>query len=75
MQTELDIPFEQLIKIVKALPAKQLKKLRHEIEHGLTEKKAKAPLEDLLLHGPTATKKQLDTITNNRKAIEQWREI
>jgi hypothetical protein len=30
-------------------------------------------LERLLLKGPTATKKQLETIAQNRKAINQWR--
>lgn len=30
-------------------------------------------LEALLLKGPTATKKQLDTIAKNQKAINQWR--
>lgn len=30
-------------------------------------------LEALLLKGPTATQKQLDTIAKNRKAINQWR--
>lgn len=33
----------------------------------------KVDLENLLLNGPTATKKQLETIAENRNAINQWR--
>jgi hypothetical protein len=72
MQIQVDIEFNQLLKIVKALPSGQLKQLKAEIE-----KKAKngrpVDLESILLHGPVATKKQLHTIANNRKAINQWR--
>jgi len=72
MQVQVDIEFDQLLKIVKTLPTGQLKQLKAEIE-----KEAKSDnsvdLETLLLNGPVATKKQLETIENNRKAINQWR--
>ncbi len=72
MQVQVDIEFNQLLKIVKTLPTEQLKQLKAEIE-----KEAKSDnsvdLETLLLNGPVATKKQLETIENNRKAINQWR--
>lgn len=72
MQVQVDIGFEELLKIVKTLPSRQLKQLKAEIE-----KKAKSgksiDLEALLLNGPTATKNQLETIAKNRKAINQWR--
>lgn len=72
MQVQVDIGFEQLLKIVKTLPSKQLKQLKAEIEK---EAKSDEPvnLEDVLLNGPTATKKQLETIAKNRKTINQWR--
>ncbi len=72
MQVQVDIEFDQLLKIVKTLPTGQLKQLKAEIE-----KEAKSDysvdLETLLLNGPVATKKQLETIEKNRKAINQWR--
>ncbi|MFT4017219.1 MAG: hypothetical protein QM668_09675 [Agriterribacter sp.] len=72
MQVQVDIRFKQLLKIVKELPSGQLRQLKAEIE-----KKAKGDntvgLEALLLKGPAATQKQLETITKNRKAINQWR--
>lgn len=72
MQVQVDIGFDQLLKIVKTLPSGQLKQLKAEIEKEAKSDKS-ADLEALLLNGPTATKKQLDTIAKNRKAINQWR--
>lgn len=73
MQVEVDIPFDQLLKVVKKLPASQLRMLKAEIEKEHIAQKGDIDLEDLLLHGPTATKKQLDIIEKNRQSINQWR--
>ena len=72
MQVQVDIGFDQLLKIVKKLPSGQLKQLKAEIEKEVKSNKL-VDLETLLLNGPTATKKQLDIIAKNRKAINQWR--
>ncbi len=72
MQVQVDIGFDQLLKIVKTLPSGQLKQLKAQIEKETTINKS-VDLETLLLSGPTATVKQLDTIAKNRKAINQWR--
>ena len=72
MQVQVDIEFEQLLKMVKRLPSKLLNKLKAEIEKE-TKNQRSNDLEELLLKGPTATEKQLETIANNRKAIDQWR--
>ncbi|MEO6723424.1 MAG: hypothetical protein ABIN67_23860 [Ferruginibacter sp.] len=73
MQVEVDIAFDQLLKVVKKLPEKQWKLLKAEIEKEDKKDKSKINLETLLLNGPTATKKQLEIININRKAINQWR--
>jgi Tfp pilus assembly PilM family ATPase len=72
MRVQVDIAFDQLLQIVKTLPSGQLQQLKAEIEKETKSKKS-VDLEAILLHGPTATKKQLDTIAKNRKAINQWR--
>ncbi|MBA2501082.1 MAG: hypothetical protein H0V30_15310 [Chitinophagaceae bacterium] len=72
MQVQIDIEFDQLLKIVKRLPSGQLKQLKAEIEKKAGSNKT-VDLEALLLSGPTATKKQLATIAKNRKTINQWR--
>ncbi len=73
MQVQVDIEFDQLLKIVKTLPAAQLKLLKAEIERKKKVKKSKTDFETLLLKGPVATQKQLSIIKRNRKAINQWR--
>ncbi len=73
MQVQVNIEFDQLLKIVRTLPSGQLKQLKAEIEKDTQAKKSEVDLEALLLSGPTATKKQLETIAKNRKAINQWR--
>jgi len=72
MQVQIDIAFEQLLKIVKDLPAGKLRILRAEIDKEVKGNKS-VNLESLLLDGPVATKKQLEAIGKNRKAINQWR--
>ena len=72
MQVQIDIGFDQLLTIVRMLPTEQLKQLKAEIEKEAKTEKS-FDLEALLLNGPTATRKQLDVIAKNRKAINQWR--
>lgn len=73
MQLEVNIEFEQLVKMVKALPTGKLRQLKAEIENQSKNVKVSDDLRTLLLNGPVATKKQLEVIENNRKAINQWR--
>ena len=73
MQVEVDIEFDQLLKIVKGLPSGKLRQLKAAIDKEPKQIKSKIDLETLLLSGPVATKKQLEIIDNNRKAINQWR--
>ena len=73
MQVLLDIPFDQLLKIVKELPKAQQKKLKSEIEKGSKMETSAMDLEAILLNGPVATEEELERIANNRKAINQWR--
>lgn len=72
MQVQMDIEFDQLLSIVKALPSKELNQLKMEIEKK-SKNNNSVDFETLLLNGPTATKKQLETIANNRKKINRWR--
>ncbi len=73
MQVQVDIEFDQLVKIVKTLPTGKLRQLKAEIEKETNNEKGKSDLKSLLLNGPVATKRQLETIENNRKSINQWR--
>ena len=72
MRVQLDITFDQLLTVVKALSFGQLQRLKVEIGNVAKTNKS-VDLETLLLNGPTATKKQLKVIDKNRRAINQWR--
>lgn len=74
MQVQVDIQFDDLLKIVKNLPEKQLSILKKEIEQDTPRTNTKRQeFKDFLLSGPTFSKKQLETIDKTRKAINQWR--
>jgi len=75
MEVQVNIGFDQLVKIVKMLPKRQLNELLMEIKSEQFAKKTTpgSSLEQVLLNGPVATKTQLATIMNNRKAINEWR--
>ena len=73
MQVQIDIGFDQLLKIVKTLSIVELRQLKAEIENESGKLEPISDLEKLLLNGPTATKEQLEVIENNRKSINHWR--
>ena len=73
MQVQVDIGFDQLLKIVKELPVGKLRQLKAELENSVKAEKSEINLESLLLNGPIASPKELETIEKNRNAINQWR--
>jgi hypothetical protein len=70
MQVQVDIEFDQLLKIVKTLPCWTIKVAESRDRKKRKVKKSKTDLETLLLTGPVATPKQLSMIKKNRKAIQ-----
>lgn len=72
MQAQIDIGFDQLVKLLKQLPKSQWKKLKTEIE---AKEQASSPSDmlEFLLKAPTFSKKQLDEIARAHKEISQWR--
>ena len=73
MQVQVDIEFDQLVKLVKQLPTPQWKKLKREVEEKVTVPEKNSELISLLLSAPTYSKKQLNEVAKTRKAINQWR--
>ena len=73
MQAQVDIEFDQLVKLVKQLPTPQWKKLKREVEEKVTVPEKNSELISLLLSAPTYSKKQLNEVAKTRKAINQWR--
>ena len=73
MQIQVDIGFDDLIRIVKKLPKEQLLEFKNELEKQDVADTQLKELELFLLSGPTFSDKQLETIEQTRKAINQWR--
>ncbi|MCF0058433.1 hypothetical protein [Dyadobacter sp. CY356] len=73
MQIQVDIGFEQLVKIAKRLPENQWTKLKEEVEKDNINFKDSSDLESLILSAPTFDEGQLNRIEKTRKAINQWR--
>ncbi len=71
MQLKTAIGFDELVEIAKTLPATKWIKLKKEVEQKKVLKTKE--LELFLLQAPTFNQKQLDTIANTRKAINEWR--
>ena len=73
MQVQVDIEFDQLVKLAKKLPVKQWTRLKQEVDKKTTIDRQNEGLETFLLTAPTFTTKQLNQIHKTRKAINQWR--
>jgi len=75
MQAQVEIGFDQLVQLVKRLPQTQWTKLKQEVETSTPVDKDREDFRNFLLNGPTFSKKQLDTIAETRKKIDEWRTI
>ncbi len=73
MQVQVEIEFDQLVQIAKKLPPKQWTKLKAEVETQTASPTDRTEFKRFLLSGPTFSKRQLATIADTRKAINQWR--
>lgn len=73
MQVQVDIGFDQLLQLVKQLPATQWIKLKTEVEKEQKQTDTISDMEAFLLTAPTFNKRQVDEIAKTRKAISQWR--
>jgi len=73
MEAQIDIGFEQLVKLVKQLPKKQWTKLKSEVEQQDISANQNSDMLTFLLTGPTFNKKQLNEVAKARKEINQWR--
>ena len=72
MQTQVNIEFDQLVKLVKGLPIKQWTELKNKVENRQGQQK-NSELESFLLTAPTFSKKQLTEMAKTRIAMNTWR--
>ncbi|MBX2972515.1 MAG: hypothetical protein KF797_05390 [Flavobacteriales bacterium] len=81
MEVKLDIPFNQLLRIIRQLTPVQQKKVQAVLEQANTaadrpkSEAGEESLSELLLRGPVFSKEQLVRMKETRKAFEQWRDL
>ncbi len=74
MQLTVDIPYEQLIDIIRHLPPKQLGRIRADFELLLPVKDVetkKTEFQEFLLRGPVMSDEQYSAFKENRKALNK----
>jgi hypothetical protein len=73
MEMKVQVPFQQLLTIVKTLTPIQKAKLREELNEEKTEIKSQDDFIEFLLNGPVYSDKDIQTIEENKKSIAKWR--
>ena len=73
MEVKVQIPFHELVSIVRQLSPVQKARLQKELTGETEPVTKKSRLTELLLNGPVFTKEQINTIEETRKSINQWR--
>jgi len=73
MEVKVQIPFEELVAIVRQLSPIEKAKLQNELNQDVEPTNKNSRLTELLLNGPVFTEEQIKTIEETRKSINQWR--
>ncbi len=73
MEIKVQVPFQQLLTIVKSLSPTQKAKLRQELDKEKPLQKDKDDFIEYLLNGPVYSEKDIQVIEENRKSIAAWR--
>ncbi len=73
MELKVQVPFQQLLTIVKTLSPSQKAKLRAELNEEQVEKTQDDDFINYLLNGPVYNSKDIQNIEENRKSIAAWR--
>jgi len=73
MEMKVQVPFQQLLTIVKTLTPIQKAKLRAELNEQKVEEKPQDDFIEYLLKGPVFNEKDIKVIEENRKSIASWR--
>jgi len=73
MEMKLQVPFQQLLTMVKSLTPAQKAKLRQELAEDKRAKTDKDEFIEYLLNGPVYSEKEIQVMEENRKSIAAWR--
>jgi hypothetical protein len=75
MEMRFNIPFQELLMLVRALTPNQRERLRKELDEISPLQEENDEFIDFLLKGPVYSKEEIKIIEENRKSINKWRII
>ena len=76
MELKINIGFDQVINIIKQLPANQIEKIKLELSSDYISDKATREIskfQKFLLSGPVMSDEQYEAFKEYREKINQWR--
>ena len=76
MNLTVKIGFDEIVQLVKQLPASKIKQLQDSVNQEFISKKAKEEIssfQDFLLKAPVMNDEQLKQFEENRKDFKKWR--
>ena len=73
MEMKVQVPFQQLLTLVKRLTPGQKARLRQELAEEKPTIKDKEGFIEYLLNGPVYSDEEIHMIEENRKSIAAWR--
>lgn len=73
MEMKVQVPFNQLLTVVRALTPGQKAKLRAELSEEKVLTNQNNDIIEYLLNGPVYDEKDINIIEENRKSITKWR--
>jgi hypothetical protein len=73
MEMKVQVPFQQLLTLVKSLTPGQKARLREELAEEKPTIKDKDAFIEYLLNGPVYSDEEIHMIEENRKSIAAWR--
>jgi hypothetical protein len=73
MEIKVQVPFQQLLSLVKRLTPAQRARLQQELIDKKPAQKDKDEFINYLLNGPVYSDKEIRIIEENRKSIAAWR--
>ena len=73
MEIKVQMPFQQLLELVKSLTSTQKARLRQELDDEKLNQNNQDEFINYLLNGPIYTDEEIKVIEENRKSIAAWR--
>jgi hypothetical protein len=76
MQLTVNLGYEQIVNLIRQLPANQIEKIKKELTQDYITTKAQTEISEFqqfLLSGPVMSDKQYQDFKENRKQFNIWR--